>query len=115
MEIQDIETIQDDDVLDIPLRVRNFDEQLKILKALASKTRLRIIKELRARRNEPEGGLDISSLAYLLEQTEANISAQCKRLEECNLLKTEYKPGGHGVRKICRVDFNKVEFMFDGL
>ncbi len=95
------------------MKLRESGEQLDILKALASDTRLKIVKLLRSKRNTPERGLDISSLAGVLNQTEANISAQCKRLEKVGLIKIEYKPGGHGVRKICQVDFTAVELMLE--
>ncbi len=113
MEIQEFKEYQGIADLDVTLKVREFKEQIDILKALASDTRLKIIKILREKRNDPERGLDISSLAYLLKQTEANISAQCKRLEKAGLIKIEFKPGGHGVRKICSVDFASIEFLFE--
>jgi predicted transcriptional regulator len=113
MEIQQYEPYQEPDSLEGPLRLRDGGEQLEILKALASDTRLKIVKLLRSKRVTPEGGLDISSLADVLGQTEANISAQCKRLEKVGLIKIEYKPGGHGVRKICKVDFPAVEVLFE--
>jgi predicted transcriptional regulator len=113
MEIQQYEPYHEQEVLDGPLRLRESVEQLDILKALASNTRLKIVKLLRSKRNTPERGLDISSLAGVLGQTEANISAQCKRLERVGLIKIEYKPGGHGVRKICQVDFSVIELMLE--
>ena len=113
MEVQECGAYQETENLGITLKYKKFEEQLEILKALASETRLKILKLLREKRNEPERGLDISTLAYLLGQTEANISAQCKRLELASLIKIEYKPGGHGVRKICQVDFSAIEFLFD--
>lgn len=113
MEVQEFGSFPESDALDVSLKFKNFDEQIGILKALASDTRLKILRLLRDKRTEPERGLDISTLAFLLKQTEANISAQCKRLEEAGLIKIEYKPGGHGVRKICQVDFLSIEFIFD--
>ncbi|NMC06695.1 MAG: helix-turn-helix domain-containing protein [Candidatus Lokiarchaeota archaeon] len=113
MEIQQYEPYHEPEILEGPMRLRDNGDQLEILKALASDTRLRIVKLLRSKRDTPERGLDISSLASVLGQTEANISAQCKRLEKVGLIKIEYKPGGHGVRKICKVDFTAVELAFD--
>ncbi|MHA1396044.1 MAG: ArsR/SmtB family transcription factor [Promethearchaeota archaeon] len=94
------------------LRINDFDQQREILKALSSKTRWKIIELLQRFRFSDERGLDISTLAKKLTQTEANISAQCKRLEEAGLININYKPGGHGVRKICMVDFDKIIFQF---
>lgn len=66
-----------------------------IAKALASKTRWRILKLLK------ENELDVSDIAEKLNQTEANISAQVKILEHANLLSSTYLPGTHGVKKLC--------------
>ncbi len=113
MEIHQYEPYHEPEAIDGPMRLRESGEQLDIMKALASDTRLKIVKLLRTKRNTPERGLDISSLAAVLGQTEANISAQCKRLEKVGLIKIEYKPGGHGVRKSCQVDFTAVELLLD--
>ena len=113
MELQQYETYQEAEPLDSPMKLRDSGEQLEVLKALASDTRLKIVKLLRKKRESPEHGLDISSLASILDQTEANISAQCKRLEKVGLIKIEYKPGGHGVRKICQVDFSAIELLLE--
>ena len=72
------------------------DENIaKIAKALASKTRWQILKLLRERK------MDVSRIAEVLNQTEANISAQVKILEKAGLIKSKYEPGEHGVRKVC--------------
>ena len=113
MEIQQYGTYQEPPVFDGPMKIREAGEQLEVLKALASDTRLKIIRILRDYRSSPERGLDISSLAEMLGQTEANISAQCKRLEKVGLVKVEFRPGGHGVRKICQADFSAIKFILD--
>jgi len=66
-----------------------------IAKALASKTRWRILKLL------IKEELDVSDIAEKLNQTEANISAQVKILEHAKLIKSTYLPGTHGVKKVC--------------
>lgn len=67
----------------------------KIAKALASKTRWQILKLLREKK------MDVSRIAEVLNQTEANISAQVKILEKAGLIRSRYEPGEHGVRKVC--------------
>ncbi|MHA1264997.1 MAG: ArsR/SmtB family transcription factor [Candidatus Helarchaeota archaeon] len=67
----------------------------KIAKALASETRWQILKLLKRQK------LDVSQIAELLEQTEANISAQIKILEKAKLITSKYEPGVHGVKKVC--------------
>ena len=75
----------------------------KIFKALASETRWKILKLVSS--NEE---IDVSGIAKALNQTEANISAQIKILEKVSLLTSRYKPGKHGVRKICKLTYDKL-------
>ncbi len=76
----------------------------KIAKALASKTRWNILKLLSKEK------LDVSRIAKKLEQTEANVSAQVKILENAGLLKSHYEPGLHGVRKVCEPSTKNIQF-----
>ena len=73
-----------------------------IAAALKSETRRHIIRILR------KEALDVSRLAARLKQTEANISAQIQLLQKVGIVKSRYEPGGHGVRKICEVDIDRV-------
>ncbi len=86
------------------LNLKNDDEQIiSVSKAIASKTRWKILKILLDRE------LDISRLAEAMEQTEANVSAQVKHLEKAKLVTCRYEPGEHGVRKICRTNVDRIE------
>jgi predicted transcriptional regulator len=78
------------------------DEVAKVAKALASETRLQLLKIL------AEKNMDVSRIAARLNQTEANISAQIKILEKVGLLKSHYEPGEHGVRKVCETAVEKI-------
>ncbi|WXG42177.1 MAG: ArsR family transcriptional regulator [Candidatus Freyarchaeum deiterrae] len=78
------------------------DEVAKVAKALASETRLQLLKIL------SEQKMDVSRIAAKLNQTEANISAQIKILEKVGLLKSHYEPGEHGVRKVCETAVQKI-------
>ena len=73
-----------------------------VAKALSSKTRWQILKLLKTEK------LDVSQIAEKLEQTEANISAQVKILENANLIKSHYEPGAHGVKKVCMPSVEKL-------
>ncbi|TFG19913.1 MAG: ArsR family transcriptional regulator [Promethearchaeota archaeon] len=73
-----------------------------VASALKSETRREIIRILR---KEP---LDVSRLAAELKQTEANVSAQIQQLQKVGLVKSRYEPGGHGVRKICEVNVDRI-------
>ncbi|MFX1303683.1 MAG: ArsR/SmtB family transcription factor [Promethearchaeota archaeon] len=83
------------------------DEQIeRIVKALSSKTRRQILHHIQ---EEP---MDVSNIAANLSMTEANISAQIKKLEEAGLIICDYASGDHGVRKISRLKFNKLVIKF---
>ncbi len=68
-----------------------------IAKALSSKTRQKILQILNQK------SLDVSRIAQILEQTEANVSAQIAILQKNGLVSCEYQSGLHGVRKVCSV------------
>ena len=83
----------------------NSDKQIeKVAKALTSETR-RLILNLIQKSNE---GMDVSNIASILNMTEANISAQIKKLQEAGLIYCDYCSGNHGVRKISKVKFDKI-------
>lgn len=83
------------------------DEQIeKIVKALSSRTRRNILYRIQ---EEP---MDVSNIAASLAMTEANISAQIKKLEGAGLITCDYASGDHGVRKISKLKFNKLVIKF---
>lgn len=83
------------------------DSQIEdIVKALSSKTRRRILRKIQI---EP---LDVSNIAAHLQMTEANISAQIKKLEKAGLVNCEYSSGQHGVRKISTLKYDKLLIKF---
>ncbi len=85
------------------------DKQIeKVAKALSSATRRRILYRIQSSKE----GLDVSDIAKILEMTEANISAQVKKLQEADLIYCEYCSGQHGVRKISKLKFEKVVIKF---
>ncbi len=93
--------------IDQDLRVKNDDKIEEIAKALSSQTRRDILRLLRNQSIDGEE-LDISSMADILDMTEANISAQIKRLEKAELIRCKYMPGQHGVKKISEIKFKKI-------
>ncbi len=80
-------------------------EIAQLAKALASKTRQMILSLLK---EEP---MDVSTLATKLEQTEANVSAQVQILQKAGLVTSTYKPGNHGVRKVCEPAVDVIEIV----
>jgi predicted transcriptional regulator len=99
MEITHSEFAVDSQTLEVSL-----DEELlkNIAKAISSPTRLQILKNLNVR------PMDVSELAKALDQTEANISAQIKILDQAGLITCRYEPGDHGVRKINEVTYRRL-------
>ncbi len=81
------------------------NEIAQLSKALASKTRQQILALLK---EEP---MDVSTLATKLEQTEANVSAQVQILQKAGLVTSTYKPGNHGVRKVCEPAVDVIEIV----
>ncbi|MHA2036057.1 MAG: ArsR/SmtB family transcription factor [Promethearchaeota archaeon] len=78
----------------------------KIVKALSSRTRRQILQYIQ---EEP---MDVSNIASCLDMTEANISAQIKKLEDAGLINCTYSSGDHGVRKISSLKFNRLVIKF---
>ena len=91
------------------LSVINSDKQLEnVVKALSSETRRLILKRIQTSKE----GLDVSDIASILGMTEANISAQIKKLQEADLIYCEYCSGQHGVRKISKLKFEQLVIKF---
>lgn len=86
--------------------IESDDQIEKIVKALSSRTRRRILHYIQ---EEP---MDVSSIASNLNMTEANISAQIKKLEEADLITCDYTSGAHGVRKLSKIKFHKLTIKF---
>ena len=86
--------------------IESDDQIEKIVKALSSRTRRKILHYIQ---EEP---MDVSSLASILDMTEANISAQIKKLEEAGLITCDYTSGAHGVRKLSKIKFHKLTIKF---
>ena len=78
---------------------------LRVANALASSTRLQILKHI------IENQVDVGEIADLIKQSKANASAQIKRLEEAGLVKTLYKPGQRGVKKICTTKVKEIRMI----
>lgn len=78
----------------------------KIVKALSSRTRRQILRHIQI---EP---MDVSNIASNLDMTEANISAQIKKLDEAGLITCDYASGEHGVRKISKLKYDRVLIKF---
>ncbi|MHA1670047.1 MAG: ArsR/SmtB family transcription factor [Promethearchaeota archaeon] len=79
-----------------------------IVKALSSETRRKILQYIQS----SEEDLDVSNIASKLNMTEANISAQIKKLKEAKLIECIYCSGQHGVRKVSKLKYNQLLIRF---
>jgi len=77
----------------------------RVANALASPTRVRILYEL------VEREADIGEIAEMIGQSKANASTQVKRLEELGLVRTEYRPGARGVRKVVKTAVREIRLV----
>ncbi|MDI9609672.1 MAG: helix-turn-helix domain-containing protein [Candidatus Verstraetearchaeota archaeon] len=78
----------------------------KVAMALSSPTRIQILNFIKSRE------VDMQEIAELIKQSKANASAQMRILEEVGLVKTSYKPGIRGVKKVCSTDVKEIRFKF---
>lgn len=84
------------------IEIRDDAAIAKVGRALASPTRLRILRVL------AEKEMSNAELAQALGGTEANASAQTKILLDAGLLTCQYDKGVHGLRKICATRVNQI-------
>ena len=75
-----------------------------VVKALSSPTRRLILRQIQ----NSKDGMDVSNIASSLSMTEANISAQIKKLQKAGLIFCKYCSGNHGVRKISNIKFSQI-------
>jgi len=80
---------------------------VNVAMALSSPTRIQILNYVRGRE------VDMQQVAEFIKQSKANASAQMKILEKAGLIKTLYKPGVRGVKKICTTNLKEVRFIFE--
>ncbi len=89
------------------IEVRGEEYIYRVCSALASPTRIKILKELLRRE------ADIGEIAEMIRQSKANASTQVRRLEEIGLVKSEYKPGVRGVRKVVRATVKEIRIILE--
>lgn len=80
------------------------DRMNLVAKALSSKSRLMILRLLF------KEDIDITRLAERMGMTAATVSDHINILAEVGLININYKPGGHGVRKVCSANSKHIVF-----
>ncbi|MGC8936495.1 MAG: ArsR/SmtB family transcription factor [Candidatus Methanomethylicaceae archaeon] len=75
--------------------------------ALSSPTRIQILNYIKGKE------VDMQQIAELIKQSKANASAQMRILEGAGLVKTIYKPGVRGVKKVCTTNVKEVRLILE--
>jgi predicted transcriptional regulator len=83
------------------------DQDLHVLKALASESRVRVLRLLHDR-----GGMNVNDIAAALNLPQSTISANVQALEEAGLIRTESRRARKGNQKICHPTFDQILVMF---
>ena len=78
----------------------------RVVQALASPTRLKILRYLL------EKEADVGEVAKIIGQSKANASAQIRKLEEAGLIRVSYRPGQRGVKKVCSTNIKEIRILF---
>ena len=91
---------------------RNFlvvdpEENLDVLRALASPARVKVLKILHAK-----GAMNVNDIAEALELPQSTISSNIQILEDAGLIRTETQRARKGNQKICHTSFDQVLVMF---
>lgn len=91
---------------------RNFlvvdpEENLDVIKGLASAIRIKILKLLHI-----EGPLNGNDIAARLELPQSTVSTNLQILEATGLIRTETQKASKGIQKICHSTFDEVLVMF---
>ncbi|MGQ9760002.1 MAG: ArsR/SmtB family transcription factor [Candidatus Methanomethylicaceae archaeon] len=83
------------------------DEVAKVAMALSSITRIHILNFIKGKE------VDMQQIAELIKQSKANASAQMRILEGAGLVKTIYKPGIRGVKKVCTTSIKEIRLLLE--
>lgn len=85
------------------LHINSLDEGLNVFKALGSDVRINIVKLLLNNH-----GMNMNEIASHLNITNGALTTHIRKLEECGIVKTSSEGTGHGNKKICTVDIDKI-------
>ena len=74
----------------------------KVANALANDTRAKILEMLAS------GPMDLDDIAEAIGQSKANVSSQIRRLETVNIVRSTYKPGQRGIKKVVELNVDQI-------
>src|SRR5262245_64002241 len=84
------------------------EEDIDILKGLASPIRVRILKLLRS-----EGRLNVNDISHRLALPQSTVAINVQTLEEAGLISTEAVKAKKGHQKICSARFDEIIVRFE--
>jgi len=87
----------------------NPEDNIDILKGLASPIRVRILKLLRA-----HGSLNVNEISRLLDLPQSTVATNVQVLEESGLISSETVKAKKGHQKICTARFDEIIVRFEG-
>jgi predicted transcriptional regulator len=85
------------------------EEDIEVLKGLASPIRIRILKLLRG-----EGRLNVNDISSRLSLPQSTVAVNVQALEEAGLITTEAVKAKKGHQKICSARFDEIIVRFEG-
>jgi predicted transcriptional regulator len=88
----------------------NPEENLEVLRGLASPIRVRILKLLHV-----NGPLNVNDISRLLDLPQSTVATNVQVLEETDLIATETIKAKKGHQKICRARFDEIVVRFEGI
>jgi predicted transcriptional regulator len=84
------------------------EDDIEVLKGLASPIRIRILKLLRS-----EGPLNVNDISHRLELPQSTVAINVQTLEEAGLIMTEAVKARKGHQKICSARFDEIIVRFE--
>jgi predicted transcriptional regulator len=85
------------------------EDDIEVLKGLASPIRIRILKLLRS-----EGRLNVNDISHRLSLPQSTVAINVQTLEEAGLISTEAVKAKKGHQKICSARFDEIIVRFEG-
>ena len=85
------------------------EDDIEVLKGLASPIRIRILKLLRG-----EGKLNVNDISHRLALPQSTVAVNVQALEEAGLITTEAVKAKKGHQKICSARFDEIIVRFEG-
>lgn len=83
------------------------EDNLEVLKGLASPVRVKILKALHT-----NGAMNVNNLAEMLDLPQSTISSNVQILEEVGLIRSEAQKARKGNQKVCHSTFDEILVMF---